>query len=85
MPFPTHLEPALEDLLKVIRCNYKRTSANQCVTSICTCRKNGLHCISAHCGCRGDFCGNVQPDVHCADSDTDAEVVYAVKVTTCTI
>ena len=35
--------------------------------------------FSAHCGCRGDFCGNVQPDVHCADSDTDAEVVYAAE------
>jgi len=81
VPFPTDLEPAPVDLLKVIRCNCKRTSANQYVPSMCmcTCRKNGLHCISAHGGCHAEFCGNVQPDVDGADSDTDAEVVYAAE------
>ena len=63
----------------MIRCNCKRTSANQCVPSMCTCRKNGLHCISARGGCHSEFCGNVQPDVDCADSDADAEVVDAAE------
>ena len=63
----------------MIRRNCKRTSANQCVTSTCTCRKNGLHGSSARGGCHGEFCGNVQPDVDCADSDADAEVVDAAE------
>ena len=46
---------------------------------MCTCRKNGLHCISARGGCHSEFCGNVQPDVDCADSDADAEVVDAAE------
>jgi len=79
VPIPTDLEPAPADLFKVIRCNCKRTSVNQCVTSICTCRKNGLHCISACGGCHGELCGNVQPNVDCADSEADAEVVYAAE------
>ena len=79
MPIPTDLEPAPEDLLKVIRCNCKRTSVNQCVTNMCTCRKNGLHCISACGGCHGESCGNVQPDIDFADSDVDAEVVCTAE------
>jgi len=39
VPILTDLEPAPADLLKVIRCNCKRTSVNQCLTSICTCSK----------------------------------------------
>jgi len=79
VPIPTDLEPAPADLLKVIRCNCKRTSVNQRVTSVCTCRRNGLHCISACGGCHGEFCVNVQPDFACADSDADADVLYTVE------
>ena len=60
VPIPTDLEPAPDDLLKVIRCNCKSSSANQCSSNICTCRKNGLHCIAACGGCRGESCFNAQ-------------------------
>ena len=57
-PIPTDIEPAPEELLKVIRCSCKSKSRNQCASNICTCRKNGLRCVAACGGCHGDACMN---------------------------
>ena len=55
VPIKTHLAPAPESLLKIIRCSCK----TGCDTKRCTCRKNGLDC-SLGCGeCRGVNCTNV--------------------------
>jgi len=62
-PIATDLEPAPSDLLKVIRCNCKSSVANQCFTNLCTCRKNGLHCITACGHCHGDSCWNISPQL----------------------
>jgi len=49
---------APDDLLKVIRCNCKITSKNPCSTRICSCRRNGISCLSACGDCRGVDCNN---------------------------
>jgi len=74
-PIATDLEPAPEDLLKVIRCNCKSSAANQCFTNLCTCRKNGLHCIAACGNCHGQSCWNAPPPVAECDDDDDDDVV----------
>lgn len=48
-PIAMQQEPAPPDLLKVIRCSCKSSTRNQCGGNACTCRKNGLTCMSA-CG-----------------------------------
>ena len=49
LPIMTDMDVAPENLLKVIRCNCKATSKNQCGTNLCSCRKHGLKCVST-CG-----------------------------------
>jgi len=68
-PIATDLEPAPSDLLKVIRCNCKSLVTNQCLTNLCTCRKNGLHCITACGHCHGDSCWNAQSPAVEAEDD----------------
>ena len=56
LPIQTHLQPAPEDLLKIIRCSCK----SNCDSKRCTCRKHGLEC-SPGCGeCQGKSCLNAQ-------------------------
>ena len=57
-PITTDKEIAPTELLKVIRCNCKTSSKNQCGTNICTCRKHGLKCMPACGGCHGESCNN---------------------------
>ena len=45
-------------ILKVIRCNCKITSKNQCGANVCSCKKNGLKYMSACGGCHGEGCNN---------------------------
>ena len=60
MPVMTDLEIGPENFLKVVRCNCKATSKNQCGTKIRSCRKHGILC-SAICGdCQGQCCLNSQ-------------------------
>ena len=35
-----------------------QTSKNQCGTNVCSCKKNGLKCMSACGGCHGEDCNN---------------------------
>ena len=57
-PVPTDKDVAPPSILKVIRCNCKITSKNQCGTNDCSCKKNGLKCMSAYGGCHGEDCNN---------------------------
>jgi hypothetical protein len=47
---------APEDILKVIRCKCK----GGCGSTICSCRKNGLMCVSACGTCHGEKCSNTE-------------------------
>ena len=53
-PLPTDKYVAPPSILKVIWCNGKITSKNQCGTNVCSCKENGLKCMSACCGCHGE-------------------------------
>ena len=53
----TDREVAPACVLKVIRCNCKE-GAKQCGTNRCTCRKNGLSCLSTCGECNGEECEN---------------------------
>ena len=77
-PIPTDQQPAPEEILKTIRCSCESSSKNQCGTNMCTCRKNGLPCVSACGDCHGDACSNaetvvVSNDDVTADNNSDTE------------
>ena len=59
-PVMTDQEVAPESLLKFIRCKCKVSSRNPCGTNICSCRKNGLKCVTACGDCRGENCKNAE-------------------------
>ena len=59
-PITTDMDVAPESLLKVIRCNCKTTSKNQCGTNLCSCRKHGLRCVTTCGECFGESCENKQ-------------------------
>ena len=71
LPVMTHLPPAPEALLSVIRCN----CSTDCSSLRCTCRKHNLQC-SAACGqCRGSCCTNsVQPDDTQSSSEDEEDL-----------
>ena len=52
------MAPAQPDQLKVIRC---RCKSSQCNTAACSCKKNGLRCVTACDYCNGHSCENGQP------------------------
>ena len=60
VPVMTDLDPAPESLLKFVRCKCKLSSKNPCGSNICSCRKNGLKCITACGDCRGESCKNAE-------------------------
>ena len=43
-----------------MRCKCKLSSRNPCGTNACTCRKNGLKCVTACGDCRGNDCKNAE-------------------------
>ena len=48
------------------------TSRNRCGTNLCTCKSNGLKCVTACRDCRGYDCNNSNfPDYEIAETDTD--------------
>ena len=61
-PIKTDTEPAPEWLLKVIRCRCNMSSKNPCGTAVCSCRKNGIKCMSACSNCCGESCTNATVD-----------------------
>ena len=57
-PICTDKQIAPDDLLKVIRCNCKSSSNNQCGSNVCSCRRHGLKCMPVCGGCHGEDCRN---------------------------
>ena len=60
IPVMTDIPAGLENLLKFVRCKCKLSSRNPCGTNACTCRKNGLKCVTACGDCRGNDCKNAE-------------------------
>ena len=62
---------APQAILKFVRCNYH----SNCSSSLCSCRKNGQHCVSACGHCHGTDCTNagVSGAADTVESDTDSE------------
>ena len=58
-PIMTDLDAAPANVLNYIRCKCRLTGKNPCGTGQCSCRKNGLKCVNACAGCRGETCNNV--------------------------
>jgi len=65
-PVPTLDPMAQEELLQFISCNCKGNCSNR----RCSCKKNGVKCISASGGCKGITCKNIVHD-GVEDSDID--------------
>ena len=59
VPVMTDLPPAPDDVLKIVRC--KRKTA--CSSSLCSCRKHVLKCVSACNHCNGVDCTNTEPAI----------------------
>lgn len=59
-PIQTDLPPAPPEILQYVRCKYK-SATNRCRTNLCSCKKNGLRCVEACGGCRGEDCENREP------------------------
>ena len=66
----TDLAAAPDSLLKFVRCKCKLTSKNPCSTSICSCRKNGLKCVTACGDCHGEVCSNSEEIVLDTEEET---------------
>ena len=46
------------DIISVVRCNCKETKEGCCTSAKCSCRSDGLKCVSACTYCHGDGCDN---------------------------
>ena len=58
VPITTDKDVASANILKVIKFKCKSTSKNQCGTNLCSCKKNGLKCMSAYRGCHREDWNN---------------------------
>ena len=69
-PILTDQSAAPSDILNIIRCKCK----TPCSSALCSCRKNGLYCVTACSNCHGDSCLNVDKSESVEnDLDTDNE------------
>ena len=59
VPIQFEVPVAPDHILKFVRCKCK----GSCSTTSCSCRKHGLHCVSACSNCYGCECTNVRTDV----------------------
>ena len=57
VPIMADLDPAPSHLLQFVRCKCKAENRRRS-TSICSCRKHGLKCVSSCGTCRGKSCEN---------------------------
>ena len=71
-PIGTILEPGPAELLNVIRCNRKLSTKNSCGADNCSCRKNGLPCVTACRNCHGNNCTNVSKVEIMDDSEDES-------------
>lgn len=67
-PVMTDRDAAPQSLLQFVRCKCKLSSRNPCGNNGCSCRKNGLKCVTACGDCRGDNCKNAE-ELILADDD----------------
>ena len=63
LPIATDLEAAPKDLLNVVRCKCQTETNKPCSSNLCSCRKHGLHCVSACKNCNGECCENIGHDI----------------------
>ena len=79
VPVMTDSEAGPSEILNLIRCKCKMTSRSPCGTSLCSCRKNGLKCVSACGGCHGVSCHNEQPvvDYEGDDNNDDNDITLS--------
>jgi len=71
-PIMTDLDAAPANVLKFICCKCKVSTKRQCATNQCSCHKNGLKCVVACGGCRGESCHNKSVDVVIDEDEDDA-------------
>ena len=71
-PIMTNLDAAPDSLLKFVRCKCKLSSKNPCGTNTCSCRKNGLKCVTACGDYRGENCENSEEVEE--NDDTDEQI-----------
>ena len=70
IPEMTDQDVGPDALLNFIRCKCKSTSRRQCASTLCSCVKHGLKCVSACWDCHGDSCNNTN-NVIIDDDDDD--------------
>ena len=80
VPIQIDGEIAPENVLKVVRCNCR----GDCSSALCSCRKHGLHCVSACGKCHGADCSNIRvgtdPSVDADTSDSENETDCATNL-----
>ena len=59
IPVTTDLDPAPNELLRIVRCN----SQTDCSTLRCSCKKHGLNCLDACGNCWRSGCCNSNPEM----------------------
>jgi len=69
VPISTDLPAAPSEILHVVRCGCK----SGCSSSLCSCRKNGLLCMTA-CKCTGFECQNADNSISASDCYYDDDV-----------
>ena len=70
VPIQIEGDVAPEHILKLVRCGCK----GDCSSLLCSCRKHGLHCVSACRNCLGNDCSNARSyanEIDCSDDDSD--------------
>ena len=72
-PIMTNLPAAPETLLKFVHFKCKLTSRNPCGTNACSCRKNGLKCVTACGDCRGLNCLNADDIIELKEENLELE------------
>jgi len=76
VPIQSTGKVAPDHVLRVVRCKCK----SNCQSALCSCRKHGLHCVSACSNCHGTDCTNVKMDVadtYGSDSDSEPDIPEA--------
>lgn len=66
---------APDDILHVVRCNCRTETKNPCGGNTCSCRKNGLTCVSACGSCHGRGCRNEAAVDFEEDTGTSEELI----------
>jgi len=82
-PMMTDMPAAPDNLLKFVRCKCRKN----CESRLCTCRANGLQCVTACTNCKGTDCSNATTTLssHVVDSTSsdDEESTCSENVESC--